>query len=304
MIRRIFIPVVLLAIVAAVAAWFLSAPTTLSQSAFTDLPDADLAHGEEMFWAGGCNSCHAAPGAKGDEKLILAGGLALKSDFGDFYAPNISPDKDAGLGNWSFSDFANSMKMGVGPGGEHLYPAFPYTSYTRMDMQDLNDLWAYMKTLPTSTNVAPAHDLGFPFNIRRAVGLWKRLYLKSGPVVQFASSDEAIQRGQYLVDGPGHCGECHTPRSLIGGLKLDVWLSGAKNPDGEGVISNITPGGSIKGWSAGDIAYYLESGFTPEFDTVGGSMVSVQANMAKLPAADRQAIAAYLKAIPAHGNGY
>lgn len=292
------------AIVVAAALWILSAPGSLPQTAFSTLGDPNLERGEQMFWAGGCTSCHAAPGAKDDEKLVLSGGLSLKSDFGTFYVPNISPDPQAGIGGWTFEEFANSMKQGVGANGQHLFPSFPYTSYTRMAMADINDLWGFMQTLPTSGNVAPDHELGFPFNIRRAVGLWKLLFLKSGPVIELASADAQLTRGQYLVEGPGHCGECHTPRNMIGGLKLEGWLSGAKNPDGEGNIPNITPAGSLKSWSAGDIAYYLESGFTPEFDSVGGSMVSVQSNMAKLPEEDRQAIAAYLKAIPGHPNGY
>lgn len=292
------------AVIVAAVLWVLSAPGSLPQSAFAGLADPDLDHGEQMFWAGGCTSCHAAPRSKGDDKLVLSGGLSLKSDFGTFYAPNISPDPTAGIGGWTFEDFANSMKEGVDDKGRHLFPAFPYTSYTRMTMADLSDLWGFMQTLPASDNVAPDHELGFPFNIRRAVGLWKLLFLKSGPVLEIAGADAQTQRGQYLVEGPGHCGECHTPRDMIGGLKLDTWLSGAKNPDGEGNIPNITPAGSLGSWSAGDIAYYLESGFTPEFDSVGGSMVAVQTNMAKLPAEDRQAIAAYLKAIPGHPNGY
>nr|WP_276562319.1 cytochrome c [Hoeflea prorocentri] len=302
--RRIIGVLLVLAVVAGVALWFLSAPGKLDESAFAGLGEPDLANGEMMFWAGGCASCHAAPGARDDDKLVLSGGLSLKSDFGTFHAPNISPDETAGIGSWTFADFANAMKHGRAPSGANLYPSFPYTSYTRMNMSDLNDMWAYLKTLPKSDNVAPGHELGFPFNIRRAVGLWNLLYLTDEPVVALDTSDDAIKRGQYLVEGPGHCGECHTPRSLIGGLKLDAAYSGAQNPDGEGIIPNITPDGSVKGWSAGDLAYYLESGFTPDFDSVGGSMVSVQQNMAKLTAEDRQAIAAYLKAIPGHPNGY
>ncbi len=238
--------------VAAIALWFLTAPTFVK---FGPLGDPDLARGEEMFWAGGCTSCHAAPGAKGDDKLVLAGGLSIKSDFGTFYAPNISSDATTGIGGWTFDQFANAMNQGTSPEGSHLYPSFPYTSYTRVEASDLNDLFGYMKTLPASDNVAPVHELGFPFNIRRAVGLWNLLYLKEGPVITFDSASDQIKRGQYLVEGPGHCGECHTPRTLIGGLKLNQWLSGAPNPDGEGIIPNITPDGGIKDWSAADIAY-------------------------------------------------
>jgi mono/diheme cytochrome c family protein len=302
--RHLFTIGAIAAVIVAAALWFLSAPKLLPQSAFAGLQEPDLAHGEEMFWAGGCTSCHAAPRSKGDEKLVLSGGLSLVSDFGTFYVPNISTNPKSGIGGWTFENFANSMKQGVDADGRHLFPSFPYTSYTRITMKDLNDLWGFLKTLPASGNVAPDHDLAFPFNIRRAVGLWKLLNLKGGKVVDFADADAQVQRGQYLVEGPGHCGACHTPRDLLGGLKLGVWMSGAKNPDGEGIIPNITPDGGIKGWSAGDISYYLESGFTPDFDTAGGSMVSVLSSIEKLPAADRQAIAAYLKAIPGHPNGY
>ncbi len=245
-------------------------------------------------------SCHAAPGAADDQKLVLSGGLALKSPFGTFHAPNISPDETAGIGAWTLAEFGDAMKRGTGRGGEHLYPSFPYASYARMTVKDINDLYAYLKTLPKSANVAPDHELPFPFNIRLALGGWKFLYLNEAPRVELTGADEVVRHGQYLVEGPGHCGECHTPRDMLGGLKVGQWLAGGPNPEGEGRIPNITPvEGGFGGWSAGDIVNYLETGFTPEFDSVGGSMVSVQKNMAQLPKEDREAIAAYLKAIPA-----
>ncbi|MBU2483847.1 MAG: cytochrome c, partial [Alphaproteobacteria bacterium] len=231
--------------------------------------------------------------------------VRLASDFGTFIAPNISPDPDAGIGAWSISDFANAMLAGVSPDGRHYYPAFPFTSYTRMTDRDIADLFAFLKTLAPSPVASLPHEVGFPFNIRRSLGGWKLLFFTDQPRVALAGDDAQIARGQYLVEGPGHCGECHTPRNPIGGFAGDAWLSGAQNPDGEGVIPNLTPGGkSISGWSASDIAYYLESGFTPDFDSVGGSMVDVQKNMAKLTSGDRDAIAAYLKALPERANGW
>ena len=265
----------------------------------------DAAAGETLFWAGGCASCHAAPGAEGDAKLMLSGGVRLASDFGTFVAPNISSDPEAGIGGWSIADFANAMLAGVSPRGEHYYPAFPYTSYTRMNDRDIADLFAFFKTLPSSDVASLPHQIGFPFNIRQSLGGWKFLFFSDQPHVTLGGPDTEIARGQYLVEGPGHCGECHTPRNLIGGFVSDAWLSGAQNPDGEGVIPNITPGSkSIGGWSKSDIAYYLESGFTPDFDSAGGSMVDVQKNMAKLTSGDRDAIAAYLKALPKRDNGW
>jgi len=174
-----------------------------------------------------------------------------------------------------------------------------------MSATDIIDLKAYLDTLPAVRNSVAGHELGFPFNIRRGLGLWKRVYLSDAPVTEFASADGLAERGRYLVEGPGHCGECHTPRDIAGGIRPAAWLSGGPNPEGKGIIPNITPhNDGLDAWSAKDIAYYLESGFTPEFDSVGGAMVAVQENMARLSAEDRAAIAAYLKALPARPNGY
>jgi len=299
---RIFAGLLVLVVIGLSVFWLVTAPKPLSDSriqAITALT-ADPAHGETVFWASGCASCHAAEGAKGDARLVLSGGHELKSDFGTFIVPNISPDPEKGIGGWSLVEFANAILAGVSPQGSHLYPSFPYTSYVRMADQDVTDLFAFIGTLPESDVANPAHHLSFPFNIRRMLGGWKFLFFDEGARVTLSNPDNQLKRGQYLVEALGHCGECHTPRNLIGGLKTSQWLAGAPNPEGEGVIPNITPGAKQVGtWSAKDIAYYLESGFTPEFDSVGGSMVEVQKNMAKLEASDREAIAAYLKAIAA-----
>ena len=200
------------------------------------------------------------------------------------------------------------MTHGTSPSGENYYPAFPYTSYARMTLEDVADLYAFLKTIPAVEGKAPDHELGFPFNIRRGLGLWKRAFLDPAPVITSPTTDGVDRaqwdRGRYLVEGPGHCGECHTARDFAGGLVLSEWLGGAPAPTGEGRIPDITPvEGKFGGWSTSDIAYYLESGFTPDYDSVGGEMVHVQENMARLPAADREAIAAYLKAIPAVSGG-
>ncbi|MBO0661019.1 cytochrome c [Jiella sp. MQZ9-1] len=281
----------------------LTIPHRLNADQIAAEGSGDASRGERMFWAGGCVSCHAPSKAKGDDRLKLGGGDPLNTDFGTFHAPNISPDPDDGIGRWTLADFANAMQRGVDPTGRHLYPAFPYTSYVTMKKQDIADLWAFLKTLPPVKGKAPANDLIFPFNIRPAVGLWKLVFLGDGrPVIQLPEdASKAAHTGQYLVEGPGHCGQCHTPRSFggAGGLETGEWLAGAPNPDGKGRIPNITPSNAgIGSWSANDITYFLESGFTPDFDSVGGSMVEVQENMAKLTKADREAIAAYLKAIP------
>jgi mono/diheme cytochrome c family protein len=275
-------------------------PSPLPDEYWAKLGAPDLKNGEQVFWAGGCVSCHAASGASSDTKRVLSGGLSLKSPFGTFHVPNISPDEKAGIGSWTLAQFGNAMKRGIGRDGEHLYPAFPYGSYSRMSDKDVGDLFAYLRTLPKSTNVAPPHELPFPFNIRLLLGAWKLLYFDDKPRVLLGVVDDKVRRGRYLVDGLGHCGECHTPRDGLGGFKSDLWLAGAANPEGAGNIPDITPGSkSIGAWSEADIASYLETGMTPDYDTAGGSMVEVQQNLAHLPASDREAIAAYLKSIPA-----
>jgi mono/diheme cytochrome c family protein len=275
------------------AFWWFSRPITLAPE---DLPRRvpDLANGERMFHAGGCASCHGEVTELPGEPLRLGGGLALESPYGVFHAPNISPDPEHGIGRWSDADFINAMQSGVSPQGRHYYPAFPYTSYVRMAGQDILDLKAYLDTLPAAGTPSRAHELDFPFGLRRGLGLWKRLYLDSSPVRPIAGEDPLLQRGRYLVEGPGHCGECHTPRNRAGALDAEAWLSGAPSLEGEGRVPAITAE-ALADWSAGDLAYYLESGIDPEFDIVGGSMVKVQENLARLPAEDRQAIAAYLK---------
>ncbi len=225
--------------------------------------------------------------------------LAFKTQFGTFHAPNISPDPEFGIGGWTLADFGNALKRGVGKKGEHLYPSFPYGSYTRMSDKDVNDLWAYMQTLPKSQNKPPAHDLSFPFNIRLALGGWKFLYFTDADRVVLANADARVQRGQYLVEGPGHCGECHTPRDMLGGFESGKWLAGAPNPDGPGRIPDITPGSkSIGAWSEKDIAAYLKPA-SRLISTVSAAHGRGAEKLAKLPATDREAIAAYLKAIPA-----
>lgn len=282
------------------AAWFVTKPAPLPDTAWSGLGEADLARGEMLFWAGGCAGCHAAKGASGDDVMVMSGGLPLTSPFGTFNVPNISPHREAGIGSWTLAEFGNAMLRGVGRKGEHLYPSFPYTSYARMSPADINDLFGYLQTLPESDTIAPPHDLSFPYNMRLALGGWKFLFFGEEPRVEIAAADEKLLRGRFLVEGPGHCGECHTPRNALGGLQTDQWLAGGPNPEGEGRIPNITPGSrSIGSWSEGDLVSYFQTGFTPDYDSVGGSMVEVQKNLSHLPQQDLEAIAAYLKAVPA-----
>lgn len=298
--KPLAISILVLAAIAAGIFYILTEPNYVSADA---LPDhlADPENGEYFFWAGGCAACHAAPGSETDaDRMRLTGGLGLKTPFGTFYAPNISPDPDTGIGGWSALEFVNAMTRGISPDGRHYYPAFPYASYQRMAYEDLMDLKAFLDTLIPVASGVPAHDLSFPFSLRRGLGLWKWLYLDGTQFEPDPAFDDDVNRGRYLAEGPAHCGECHTPRSLLGGLDRSRWMAGAVTPDGKGFVPNITPHETgLGGWSEADIVFALETGFTPEFEALGGTMSEIQQNMAKLSGEDRRAIARYLKSIPA-----
>lgn len=292
--RRALTSLVVLLLIGLGVFWFVTRPERLPADALAGL-QGDAARGETVFYAAGCASCHAAHDAEGEAKLVLAGGQRFVSPFGTFVAPNISPDPEHGIGGWSAQDLANAMLRGVSPGGAHYYPAFPYASYRMAEPQDVVDLKAFLDTLPPSSAPSLPHELGFPFNIRRTLGGWKLLFGNRPYVLEGDLSPE-VARGRYLVEVLGHCAECHTPRNELGGLKLDRWLAGAPTPDNTGRYPNITP--AALNWSERDIVYYLETGFTPDFNSSGGHMAAVIQNTSKLSVEDRQAIAAYLKAIP------
>lgn len=285
---------IVLGLVAAGGLYVMARPKPLPETAVAGLT-GDPAKGELVFWAAGCASCHMAPEAKGAAELVLSGGQRFPSDFGTFIAPNISQDHEHGIGNWSLLDLANAITRGVSPEGEHYYPALPYASYAKMEMQDVADLYAFMKTLPADPTPSQPHELGFPFNIRDSIGVWKLLFLSKDWALPGNLTPTAT-RGRYIAEAMAHCGECHTPRNLLGGMDTSRWLGGAPNPSGEGKIPNITPD-KLK-WAAADIVQYLTTGFTPEFDVVGGHMAHVVENMGRLPESDRLAVAEYILAVP------
>lgn len=311
---------VTLVVLAAVAGgvWFLSTPQPLPASVLP-AEAGNPVNGEKLFWAGGCVSCHAsaddlasfnpmfAPVAAADVRL--GGGKALVTPAGTFFPPNISPDKEHGIGSWTMLDFINAMKRGIAPGGRHLYPAFPYTSYQRMSVKDLVDLKVFMDALPAVTTPSQPNALAFPFSMRWTLGLWKRLFLDGNEFKPDPAKGADINRGAYLVQGPGHCNECHTRRVLFGAIGLAALdrfagvgmfggldrahaLAGAPNPSGTGKpIPNITTGpGGIEGGAA-EIADRLLLG------QLDGDMAEVQKNLQMLDhvsPGDVAAIAAYL----------
>lgn len=281
-----------LAAVGVAGFFWITAPSPLPAAMFEGLA-GDAGRGEVVFVAAGCGSCHMAPGAEGAAQRVLAGGQRFATPFGTFVAPNISPSAQ-GIGGWGVPELGNALMRGLSPEGEHYFPALPYASYARMAPQDVADLHAYLQGLPPSEAVSQPHEIRFPFGVRRAVGVWKALYLSQDWVVTGDLTAQEM-RGRTIVEALAHCGECHTPRDALGGMDLSRWLAGGPNPSGEGTIPNITP--TRLTWSQGEIVAYLTTGFTPEFDSVGGHMVQVVANMARLPEGDRQAVAAYLKRV-------
>jgi mono/diheme cytochrome c family protein len=271
--------------------WAVTRPDPLSEADVAGLT-GDSAKGEAVFWAAGCASCHMAPGAAGEAELVLAGGQVFASPFGNFIAPNISPDPAQGIGGWTLAQFASAVTRGVSPEGQHYFPAFPYGAYNKANLTDIADLKAFMDGLPPSSRPSLPHEVGFPFNIRRNLGGWKFLFF-SDDWVMTGDLTEAETRGRYLVEALAHCGECHTPRNALGGLERGRWMAGGAIPGSKGRFPNITP--AKLEWSQDEIVEYLTSGFTPEFDSVGGHMAHVVSNMARLPLEDRTAVAAYVK---------
>ena len=279
-----------------IGAAFVAAPLLVAALALAQEPTID--RGEYLISAGGCVDCHTE---EGNGATPLAGGRAIKSPFGTFYSPNITPDVETGIGAWSDDDFVSALREGVDPEGDHYYPAFPYTSYTGVSHDDLLAMKAYLFTLDPVENEAPEHELAWYISTRMAAGAWKLKNFDSERFTPDPEQSEQWNRGAYLVRHLGHCGECHTPRGGLGALKSDQELAGNPDgPDGE-KIPNITPdrNDGIGKWSASDIEYFLEIGMLPDGDFVGSAMGAViDNNTGKLTKEDRIAIATYLKSLP------
>jgi mono/diheme cytochrome c family protein len=247
--------------------------------------------------AGGC-SCHT------DEKhagAFLAGGHAIKTPFGTIYSPNITPAPKTGIGTWSEADFLTAMTQGIGPGGVHYFPVFPYTSFTRMTAQDVRDLQAYLFSVPPVEQPNKPPQLRFPFGWRAGLVVWR--WLNFHPGTFQPRSDQSVEwnRGAYLATALGHCAECHTPRNWLGGLKTTMAYAGsADGPEGE-LAPNITPDEAtgIGKWSVADIVWFLQTGVKPDGDDAQGLMSVVIENGYKhLPETDLRAIAVYLRSLP------
>lgn len=256
--------------------------------------------GKYIFDAAGCYGCHTTP-----HGAAMAGGPPLPTPFGTFYAPNVTPDREHGIGNWSDADFIRALREGISPSGGNLFPVFPYSSYTKMTTQDLIDLRAYLATIPPSPQPSKAHEVTWPFSMRVGLTPWKWLFFTAGEYKPDPAHDAAWNRGAYLVEAVVHCGECHTPRNFLGGIERSQWLTGARMPTGDLVAPNLTPDKSgLADWSKDDIVDALTDGTLPQGGTLGEEMGEVVKNStSRLRPEDRAAIATYLKSLPPMPTG-
>lgn len=270
-----------------------------ARPALAQAPDpAAVQRGAYVFNAAGCTSCHTDEKNKG---ALLAGGVALKTPFGTFYGPNITPDPSYGIGGWSEADFIRAVREGKDDDGEQLFPVFPFTSFTKMTDADVKDLWAYMRSVPPSATPSKPHEVGFPFNLRVAQVFWKLLFFTPGRFQPDPAKSELVNRGAYIAQALSHCGECHTPRNILGGLRTSLAYAGNPKPPEGDRVPNITPDPEtgIGKWSDADLVDLLKTGMTPDGDFVGSSMAEVVRNTtSKLNDGDVRAVVAFLKALP------
>jgi mono/diheme cytochrome c family protein len=267
--------------------------------------DSEFERGRRVFHATGGCSCHTNYPGEGDEAPLLAGGRPLETPFGVFYSTNITNDSETGLGRWSDADFIRAMREGLSPEGQHYFPVFPYTSFAGLSDQDLIDLKAYLASLPAIKRANRDPDAPFPFSWRATLTGWKWLNFEPRRTERDEGRSLEWNRGHYLVHAAAHCGECHTPRTLTGGLDRSMWLAGSREgPEGE-LAPNITPHEEtgIGRWSVPDLVWYLEMGIKPDGDDTQGLMSEViEHGYTNLPASDLEAIATYLKSLPAIEN--
>ncbi len=276
--------------------WFLSAPRPLGPDAIPR-HQADAANGALMFNIGGCLNCHRPDPADASAKADLpSGGAPLKTPIGTLFPPNLTPDLETGIGKWSDLDFVNALERGLSPTGDHAIPAFPYTSYALMRTEDVLDIRAYLMSLEPVKAADKPDDIPLPFFLRRGVGLWNYLGLPAAKWQPDPQQTASWNRGAYLVNGPGHCAQCHTPRTVFMTLDETRSFAGGPHPEGDGNVPSLRgliERGRYK--DAKDLVSAMQFGETFGYDKLSsGGMGAVQTNLSKLPEADVQAIAEYL----------
>jgi mono/diheme cytochrome c family protein len=283
-----------------IAAALLLAAVPFTARAQSHQVESDVvARGEYLARAADCEACHTTPGGK-----AFAGGRALDLPFGVIYVPNITPDKATGIAGYSDDDWVRMLQQGVGRGGRHLYPAMPYPSYTQMSREDALAVKAYLLSLPPVPATIPENRIGFPFNQRWGMVFWNLLNNPDRRFQPDGSKSADYNRGAYLVDALGHCGECHTPRNVMMGLKDSKKFAGTQQAGW--LAYNLTGDRSngLGGWSDAALEQYLSTGHADGHGPASGPMAEVvEYSLRYLKPEDIHAIATYLRGVPAQPDG-
>ena len=267
-----------------------------SERSYADVSTVE--RGGYLVRAAGCISCHTDKKGNG---APFAGGRGLKTPFGIYYSPNITPDPETGIGKWTDADFVQALRRGLNPQGQHYFPVFPYTTYTKISEKDVLAIKAYLFSLQPVPRKNRAHDVWPPFNWRWTVGLWKKLYFQEGGIEPEPGRDRIWLRGAYLVEALVHCGECHTPRNIAGALDRTMWMAGTKDGPEGAVAPNITPEvqTGIGDWSVDQITFFLKKGTKPDWEAAEGAMAeTIKDGLSHLSKADLEAIARYITSLP------
>jgi mono/diheme cytochrome c family protein len=257
-----------------------------------------VAEGRYLSILSDCASCHTVP----QKNQPFAGGRPIETPFGKIVAPNITPDMETGIGSWTDDQFDRAVRKGIGRNGERLYPAMPFNAYTKMSREDVLAIRAYLNTVTAVYNPVVADTLPFPFSIRTSMRVWDGLYFKEGEYVADPHKSAEWNRGAFLVDGPAHCGACHTPKTFLGGDKTAQYLQGS--PLQGWSAPNITNDSrtGLGGWSVDDVAAYLKTGHNRITAATGPMAEAVDLSTSRMTDDDVNAIATYLKSLPGDGK--
>jgi mono/diheme cytochrome c family protein len=266
--------------------------------AFFSLAQSAEKNGEYLATAGDCVSCHTAPGGK-----PFAGGLKMETPFGYLLTPNITPDEKTGIGSWTKDDFFRVLHDGVNKKGQDLYPAMPYTAYTKVSREDVDAIYDYLRTVKPVSNAIKVNHLDFPFNIRTSMIVWRELFFTPGFFKPDPKQSAEWNRGAYLVEGLEHCSQCHSPRNMMGAIKTSKAFTGASIDGWYALNLTSNPITGLGDWSTKDIANYLKTGRNPGKTAALGPMEEVVHNSTRhLTEADLLAMATYLKTLPANSS--